>query len=219
MISASRWIGRICRKILADSAAISTTEFAVVLPVFMTLGMYGTEISWMTIAEMQASQVAISLADNASRLGQTDNSGVTPTISDEAVQNVLTGALLEGQTMNMEDNGRVILSSLETHPVTGKQYIHWQECSGELEKSSKHGKPDLTGTALAATMSGLNIGGTKITAPPGTSVMVAEVWYQYHGLFGSLFVQPFTMYQEATIIVRDDRNTGPGLNGKNSKGC
>lgn len=214
MTFAPHWL----RKVLCDAAAISTTEFAMVLPVFMTLGMYGTEVSWMTIAEMQASQVAISLADNASRLGQTDNSGVTPTISDEAVQNILTGALLEGQTMNMEREGRVILSSLETHPTNGKQYIHWQECQGELKKSSKHGKPDATGTTLAAA-SGLNIGGAKITAPAGTSVMVAEVWYEYHGLFGTLFVRPFTIYQEATIMVRDDRNTGPGLNGKNSTGC
>ncbi|MFM2371920.1 MAG: hypothetical protein RIS85_1642, partial [Pseudomonadota bacterium] len=105
MMTASQWLHRLWRQLHCNIAGISTTEFAVVVPVFMTLGMYGTEISWMTIAEMQASQVAISLADNASRLGQTDNSGVTPTISDESVQNVLTGALLEGQTMNMEQDG------------------------------------------------------------------------------------------------------------------
>ncbi|MFM2372465.1 MAG: hypothetical protein RIS85_2187 [Pseudomonadota bacterium] len=215
MTFAPHWL----RRLLRDATAISTTEFAMVLPVFMTLGMYGTEVSWMTIAEMQASQVAISLADNASRLGQTDNSGITPTISDSSVQNILTGALLEGQTMDMEHEGRVILSSLETNPNNGKQYIHWQECKGNLDKSSKHGKPDVTGAAPASVLSGLNIGGAKITAPPGTSVMVAEVWYEYHGLFGTLFVRPFTIYQEATIMVRDDRNTGPGLNGKNSKGC
>lgn len=205
--------------LLRDKAAISTTEFALVVPVFMSLGMYGSEIAWMTIAEMQASQIAISLADNASRLGQTDNSGVTPTISDAAVQDVLTGALLEGRTMNLESNGRVILSSLETSSTTGNQYIHWQECRGELARSSTHGKPDVTGTALASQMSGMDIGKARITAPTGAAVMVAEVWYEYKGLFGTLFVQPFTMHQEAAVIVRDDRNLGPGLSGKTSTGC
>lgn len=208
------------RAILRNTDAVSVTEFAIVLPVFMTLGMYGAEIAWMNAAAMEVSQVAVALADNASRLGQTDNSGVTPTITGDDVNSVLTGAVHEGQNINLNSEGRVILSSLETHPVTGKQYVHWQQCKGNLKKDSAHGKPDLTGSVLAKVANGLSIGNTRITAPSGSAVMVAEVWYTYKGLFGTLFVEPLIIHEQAAIIVRDNRNLGPGLsNPKSANDC
>lgn len=207
------------RRILKDRTAVSATEFAIVMPVFMILGMYGTEVAWMTIANMQVSQVAVSLADNASRLGQNDNSGVTPTIAGIDVQGILSGALLEGETLDLKDNGRVIVSSVETKPSNGKQYIHWQECSGKLNKSSKKGQPDLVGAVLG-TLSGVTVGKAVVTAPANSAVMVAEVWYEHKGLFGTMFIKPTLMYEEAAVVVRDDRNTGPGLTGgKASTGC
>lgn len=205
------------RRFLRDTSGVSAVEFAIVLPLFMTLGMYGAEIAWMNAAAMEVSQVALALADNASRLGQTDNSGVTPTISTADVDSVLKGALEEGASIGLSDNGRVILSSLEVHPVTGKQYVHWQQCKGQGKQQSSHGKPDLTGNALSAIASGMTVGGKKLVAPNGSAVMVAEVWYRYEGLFGTMFVKPITIHEEAAIIVRDDRSLSPGMTG-NSKG-
>lgn len=211
-----RWL----HALLRDTAAVSVTEFAIVLPVFMTLGMYGAEIAWVNAAAMEVSQIAVALADNASRLGQTDNSGVTPTITGDDVNSVLTGAVDEGQSINVGGEGRVILSSLETHPVTGKQYVHWQQCKGNLKKDSAHGKPDQTGSVLSKVANGLKVGNTQITAPAGSAVMVAEVWYTYKGLFGTLFVQPLVMHEQAAIIVRDNRNLGPGVsNPKSANDC
>ena len=211
-----RWL----RALLRDTTGVSVTEFAIVLPVFMTLGMYGAEIAWMNAAAMEVSQIAVALADNASRLGQTDNSGVTPTIAGNDVNSVLSGAIQEGQNINLDSDGRVILSSLETHPVTGKQYVHWQQCRGNLKKDSAHGKPDLTGSALSQLANGLTVGNTRITAPSGSAVMVAEVWYTYKGLFGTLFVEPLIIHEQAAIIVRDNRNLGPGIsNPKSANDC
>lgn len=205
------------RQLRCQSHAVSTVEFALILPLFMTLGMYGAEIAWLNAASMEASQVALALADNASRLGQTDNSGVTPTITASDVQSVLTGALEEGSDIGLAENGRVILSSLEVHPVTSKQYIHWQQCMGTGKQASSKGKPDQTGSAIAAIASGMKIGGKTITAPNKSAVMVAEVWYTYHGLFGTMFVQPITIHEQAAVIARDDRNVGPGLSGSTKK--
>lgn len=201
------------RELKRNSSGVSALEFALILPLFITLGMYGAEIAWMNAAAMEVSQVALSLADNASRLGQTDNSGVTPTITAADVDSVLTGALEEGESIGLSTNGRVILSSLEVHPITGKQYIHWQQCKGAGTQQSKHGKPDLTGSTISTIASGISVGGKKLIAPNGSAVMVAEVWYRYNGLFGTMFVQPITIHEEAAIIVRDDRSTGPGLSG------
>lgn len=200
-------------RLLRNTSGVSAVEFAIVLPLFMILGMYGAEIAWMNAAAMEVSQVALSLADNASRLGQTDNSGVTPTITQSDVNSVLAGALDEGGTIGLDANGRVILSSLEVHPVTGKQYIHWQQCQGKGTQQSKHGKPDLTGSAISSIATGISIGSKTLVAPTGSAVMVAEVWYRYDGLFGTMFIKPITIHEEAAIIVRDDRSTGPGLTG------
>ena len=204
---------RLLRSLLAQRDAVSTTEFALVVPLFMVLGMYGAEIAWLNAASMEASQVALALADNASRLGQTDNSGITPTITASDVQSVLTGALEEGENIALAENGRVILSSLEVHPVTGRQYIHWQQCLGSGRHNSAYGRPDLTGTALAQIASGISLGGKTISSPDRSAVMVAEVWYEYHGLFGTMFVEPITIHERAAVIARDDRNVGPGLSG------
>lgn len=208
---------KLLERLLNRQDGVSTIEFALVVPVFMILGMYGAEIAWLNAASMEASQVALALADNASRLGQTDNSGVTPTITSNDVQSVLTGALEEGSDIGLAENGRVILSSLEVHPVTGKQYIHWQKCMGQGKQASAHGKPDTTGSALSAIASGISLGGKKVTSSSNSAVMVAEVWYEYNGLFGTMFVQPITIHEQAAIIVRDDRNVGPGLSGTNNK--
>lgn len=211
---------RLIAAVLRNRTAVSTIEFALVLPVFMILGMYGAEIAWMNASALEASQVAVALADNASRLGQTDNSGVTPTITGADIVSVLTGAIEEGKNIGLNGDGRVILSSLETHAVTGKQYVHWQHCMGSLKKDSAHGKPDLTGSALSAIASGLAIGKTKITAPAGSAVMVAEVWYKHKGLFGTMFIQPITMHEESAVIVRDNRNLTTGIsNGNSSTNC
>lgn len=208
---------KLMRRLCVERAAVSTIEFALVVPLFMVLGMYGAEIAWLNAASMQASEVAISLADNASRLGQTDNSGVTPTISGNDVESVLKGALEEGADIGLKENGRVILSSLEVHPVTNKQYVHWQQCMGSKDKASTHGKPDQTGSALAKIAPGISLNGKTITAPNKGAVMVAEVWYEYKGLFGTMFVKPITIHEQAAIIARDDRNVGPGLSGEKSE--
>ena len=201
----------------ADMNGVSAVEFALVTPLFMALGMYGAEIAWMNAAAMEVSQVALALADNASRMGQADNSGVTPTVTAGDVASVLYGALEEGEGVNLADNGRVILSSLEMHPVTGRQYIHWQQCSGKGSQQSKYGKPDLTGSLLTTITTGVKINGRNITAPSRSAVMMAEVWFTYTPLFGSLFMKPITMHEQAAIIVRDDRNVGAGISGLNSK--
>ncbi|HQS95480.1 MAG: pilus assembly protein TadE [Novosphingobium sp. 17-62-19] len=204
------------RSLIRNSEAVSVLEFALVLPVFMTLGMYGAEIAWLNAAALEVSQVAVSMADNASRMGQTDNSGVTPTISDADVDSVLAGALEEGSTVALEENGRVILSSLEAHPVTGKQRVHWQQCKGKSTKKSTHGKPDDTGL-LPSVLNGLVLGGKTITAPSGSAVMIAEVWYEYNGLFGTLFVDNIVIHEEAAVIARDDRSISSGLVGSGKK--
>jgi hypothetical protein len=190
-----------------DRSANGLIEFAYALPVFLTLGMYGTELAYMATVNMEVSQIAMALADNASRLGQASNSSVAPTISNRDIDSVLTGAMKQGAGINFETNGRVILSSLEMDPATGRQFIHWQRCRGGLGRNSVYGNEGygLTGTVIP----GLGKTGRIIKAASSMSgVMYVEAYYRYKPLFGHMFVNNVQFAQEAAFIVRDARSYG-----------
>ena len=202
--------------IRCDTSGAASVEFALILPLLLVLGLYGSEVANMTVANLQVSQMALSVADNASRLGQTDNSGVTPTITESDVDGVLYGALQQGASLGFQASGRVILTSLEKDTATGKQYIHWQRCRGSLTRTSAYGNDSTLNGLNGPVISGLGSGTQKVTAKTGSSVMFVEAYYQYRGVLGSMYVGNVTMKREAAFIVRDDRNLTPGLTGGGS---
>jgi hypothetical protein len=196
-----------------DVRGVSFMEFALILPIVIAMGFYGAEMAYMATVNMQVGQIASSVADNASRLGQTDNSAVTPTVSETQVDSILTGALIEGAGIKFESTGRVILSSLEVDPSTGRQYIHWQRCRGSLKIQSKYGATGagLTGSRLSG------MGNPQITASAGSAVMFVEVYYTYQPIFGTMFVRSTNFRRESAFIIRDDRNLTPGVTGGTTK--
>lgn len=196
-------IGRALRVLRDDRRGVSFLEFALILPVLLTLGLYGTEMAYMATVNMQVGQMAASIADNASRLGQTDNSAVTPTVTETQVDSVMAGALAEGAAFDFARNGRIILSSLEVNS-SGRQYIHWQRCRGGLSTLSKYGKAGDVVTGM---------GDPLITATANSAVMYVEVSYDYKPLFGTMFVDAPRFRREAAYIIRDDRNITPGVTG------
>ncbi len=202
---------KFARRLRASTSGAALVEMAVVLPLFTTLGMYGTEIAYMSSVNMQVSELALSLADNAARLGQTDNSGVTPTINETDIDSIMKGASTQGRDINFASSGRLILSSLEFDDNTDRQYIHWQRCTGSLSRTSRYGGAGygLTGT----TITGLGRTGAVVSAPLGQAVMFVEVSYVYQPLFGRMFVTQTEFRKEAAFIVRDHRNLTPGITG------
>lgn len=138
------------RRLGAATSGAALVEIAAVMPVFTAMGMYGTEIAYMSTVNMQVSELSLALADNAARLGQTDNSGVTPTINETDIDSIMLGANTQGRDINFTATGRVILSSLEYDGDSARQYIHWQRCAGTLARSSAYGGTNygLTGTAI-----------------------------------------------------------------------
>lgn len=192
-------------------SANSLTEFALMLPLLITAGMYGLEMTWMHNAGMQVSQVAISVADNAARMEQTSNSGTAPTVTESDINAVLSGGVMESNGLNIAARGRIIISSLEQNGG-GSQYIHWQRCTGGLTNASRYGPQN---TVVAS----MGSGSTTITAPATSSVMFAEVYYRYQPLFGTMFVQPMMFHQEAAFLTRDDRNLTAGTSGTGAKNC
>ena len=210
---------RLIRRLHSHRSGTAAIEFAMSAPILLMLGLYGAEIAWMATVNMKVSQIALSAADNASRLGQADNSGVTPTIVGSDVDAVLFGALEQGKGIGFSARGRVILSSLERDAVTGLQYIHWQRCRGSLARSSSYGNDTTLNGLIGPVITGLGNGSTQVTAQAGSAVMFAEVWYRHTGLMGDLYIGDTMMKREAAFIIRDDRNLVPGITGVSVSNC
>ena len=203
---------RLCRR-LRDEEGVSTIEFAFILPIFITLGLAGTELALMSTVNMQVSQAAISLADNASRLGQTDNSAVTPTVTEADIDAVMSGAIRQGEPFELGTKGRVILSSLEYDDLTGKQYIRWQRCRGDLDRESLYGNEDELNGLGSTTIAGVGQAGSLIQARQDSALMVAEIYYEYEGIVAGSAIDKRVFREEAIFAIRDDRNLGPGVTG------
>jgi hypothetical protein len=209
-------LARTLRSLAGDTSAISMVEFALCLPFLVGLGMTGMEIAHMASVNMQVSQIALSVADNASRLGQSDNSAVAPTVAETDVDAVLFGAMEQGASLDFETNGRIILSSLEVDDLENidtsddVQYIHWQRCAGEMERESSYGEE---GDEVEG------VGRQDLTANNGQAVMFVEVFYEYQPLFTGFMTSEMTFRQEAAYIVRDDRNLESGLSGTDVNLC
>ena len=205
------------RRLRRDDSAVSTVEFALILPLFITMGMTGVEMAYMATVNMQVSQTAISLADNASRLGQTDNAAVTPTVTEADIDSIMAGALRQGESFDLEENGRIVLSSLEYDETTGKQYIHWQRCRGDLDRDSSYGDDGQNNGLGTRRIYGVGTADDQITAPEGSAVMVAEIYYQYDGIITGVLGETAEFRQEAIFTIRDDRNLTPGVTGSDGE--
>ena len=204
------------RRLRTDASAVTAVEFGLILPVFMAASFMGIEVAYMATINMQVSDIALSVADNASRLGQTDNSSIIPTITEADIDSVMKGAKEQGSIINLATTGRIILSSLERN-ASNNQYIHWQRCSGSYAANSAYGS---AGTVLA---NGMGRTGREVRAAAGQAVMYAEVVYSYTPKFGMGQIQPLVFRQEAAFLVRDQRKLdgggGTGLTGTNNSRC
>lgn len=202
---------------LREEEGVSTIEFGFLLPIFITLGLTGTELALLSTVNMQVSQAAISLADNASRLGQTDNSAVTPTVTEADIDAIMSGAIRQGEPFELGTKGRVILSSLEYDDTTGRQYIHWQRCRGDLDRQSAYGDENELNGLGSHRILGVGQSANLITAPQDSALMVAEIFYEYEGIVAGSIVEKKVFREEAIFAIRDDRNLGPGVTGSDSQ--
>jgi len=196
---------------LRDRSGMALIEFAFTLPLFIGLGFYGIEISNLAITQMKMSQIALNMADNASRIGTLNANLGAKVISEQQINDVFQAAALQAGAAGLYQDGRTILSSLEVN-ANGGQTIMWQRCKGMEFEESNYG-PQGTG-ATGTSFQGMGPAGDKIQATSGTAVMFVELHYTYHPLFGSMFMDDRELYQEAAYTVRDSREIGktPGDN-------
>ncbi len=186
-----------------DTSGLALSEFAYTMPIVLSLGMMGTETANYAVTHMQISQVAMQVADNASRVGETEVLS-SRRVFESDINDVFIGAYKLGGGLEILDNGRVILSSLQQNADDG-QWIAWQRCKGMASYVSSFGVEGDgdTGTSFP----GMGEAGREITASPGTAVMFVEVIYDYEGLtpFND-FITGDTIRYTAAFNIRDDRD-------------
>lgn len=182
-------------------------EFAFVAPIVLMLGLGGMELANLAATHMQISQTAMQVADNASRIGDR-NALAAEKIYESDINDLLTGAdIYAGPRIDLFENGRVIVSSLEQNE-DGGQWIHWQRCVGKLEVDSSYGKAGKgeTGTGF----SGMGVTGQELTAPADGAVMFVEVVHTYEPLvsaqIASQFVDSLQIRSESAFTVRGNRD-------------
>lgn len=205
---------RLVAALRRDRSGVALTEFAFSLPLVLGIGCYGVETASLATANLRVSQIALNLADNASRVGnmQSDN---TTQLREVDINDALIAARLQGERIDLTTRGRVTLSSLEEHD--GKQYIHWQRCLGTKSGTnydSSYGTTRSTdGTAPGASYAGTVVAdgmgetGAKVTAPPDSGVMFVEINYDYLPVMGRIWLPSATMriHYVASFVVRDRR--------------
>jgi Flp pilus assembly protein TadG len=211
----------ILHRLRRSQSGVVLIEFAFAVPVFMGLGMYGSETAMVAVTNMKVSQAALNLADNASRLGQVDTGVITPTITESDIVTIFMGTKLQTGGIKLLENGRIILSSLES-TAAGQQFIRWRRCKGIRNVASAY-NDDIDGNGVTdTTFTGMGKGTSKVQSTPTSAVMFVEVEYVYQPIFGPLFVKNAVLRQDAAFNIRDQRNLAAGLFndvGTNSPTC
>ena len=191
-------------RLLASRSGVAATEFAIVLPFLLGTGLMGLEVANRAVVQMQVSQLAMHIADNASRIGDTATLQNRKIYEDD-LNDLFRGAEIQaGGRIDLFERGRVIVSSLEVVPDSeDTPYIHWQRCLGVKNHISSYG---LEGDGLAGDLPGMGPPGEEVWAFEDEAVMFVEVAYDYESLVGETFGFSNEVRATASFTVRDDRD-------------
>lgn len=198
-------------------SGVAVIEFAMSIPVVLTIGLMGLEVANYAIAHLRVSNIAVLTADNASR--------IRDRIDETDIEELFLGAMKAGEAIAFEQNGRIILSSLEqsvSNPA--EQWIRWQRCDGDWDLKSSYGKPlNVDGVAivngtekyksdgtlspkpsseLKSDLIAMGPPGNQIAAQSGTAVMVVEVVYDYQPIVSERWLGPLEVRYVSAFNVR-----------------
>ncbi|MBO9519457.1 MAG: pilus assembly protein [Porphyrobacter sp.] len=186
------------RRLRLDQRGVAFIEFAVTLPILLVLMSSGLELANYVITLKRIGEIAALTADNASRMGAQSAIRNKP-ISEAEINDVFVGANLQAGSIDLAQNGRIILSSLQRNG-SDQQLIKWQRCFGDLTHASSYG---VEGDTPADGMGPAN---DKVMAAPGTAVMVVEIAYEYKPLVPLISLPLGEITDYAAFNVRDDRD-------------
>lgn len=193
--------GALLSRLRRNPSGVAMTEFALAAPLLFTVGLWGSEEANFALTNMRIGQLAVQIADNASRIGDTSTLS-NRKIYEGDIDDLVYGAQLQGGKLGLYANGRVFISSLEVNS-SGGQWIHWQRCRGAKHVGSSYG---VQGDGATTGISGMGPAGAQVTADPGDAVIFVEVFYDYQPLITDAFLHSRTIHSIASFNVRDSRD-------------
>jgi Flp pilus assembly protein TadG len=184
-------------RLVRDEGGLALLEFALSLPVLLSLGLLGLETSNLALAHLRVSNIAMLTADSAAR--------VRDSIDESDVNQIFAGVRSAGTAIRFTNFGRVVLSSLEPNTAgTGNtstgQWIRWQRCLGLRNFVSAYGAQGKGQND--ASLQAMGPAGSQVSAQPGTAVMVVEVSYSYQPLIANNIFGPKTISYVSAFNVR-----------------
>lgn len=200
---------RLLRRLARSRSGVAFLEFALALPIVVPLGLTGTDLSFYAVTQMRLSQAALSLADNASRVGL-DTSVGTQQLREVDVNDIFQGLRIQTGQLGLGEQARVTLSSLERNS-DGGQWIHWQRCLGMRRGAGWDSEYNDTMGVRGTSFPGVGPASARITAPPGSAVMYVEINYEYRPLIPAMFVASTKLSSYASFVVRDNRELQAGV--------
>ena len=190
------------RRSLQCQSGVALTEFALSLPILLILASSGLELINYALTVKRVGELAATVADNASRMGAQSVINNKP-VSEAEINDVFIGADLQGSGLNLSQNGKIVLSSLQQNS-SGGQMIKWQRCFGGNAYHSAYG-PENTG-ATGNSFAGMGTTGQEIKAASGTAVMVVEINYTYRRLVPIISLPLRDITDFSAFNVRDSRD-------------
>lgn len=202
LIDFRRQMRRTVRRLAQSNRGSVMLEMAFSIPFLILVGFGGLEIANLTLAHTRVSQLGLNTADNAARIAAGSNL-TQPEVREVDINEVFAGAERQVAGLGFENNGRIILSSLQRND-DGGQTIKWQRCFGNLEVASAYG---VEGTGATGTdFPGMGPVGREVTAAAGTAIMFVEVTYEYQPLLFGAWLGPRTIRSTAAYNVREARD-------------
>ena len=211
------------RRLARNRSGVAMLEFAFSLPLVLGAGMYGAETANLALVNLRVSQIALNLADDASRVGVTPLA--TEQLREVDMNDVLQAARYQGTALQLTTNGRIVVSSLENvqqnYDSAPVQRIHWQRClglKGSLAADAAYNSSYGTTTVTAGTdntqanagtpqPNGMGDPNAMVQAPGGSGVMFVEINYNYKPLISNYLVGTTSrIHYIASFIVRDNRD-------------
>lgn len=182
------------------TGGVAMIEFAFVLPIVMLMSLTGAEMTNYITVKMRMSQLALSIADNAARMGN-GTSLAAKTVTEADINDVFIGAQMTSGGLDLQTNGRVVLSSLQPDAAPATTYrIAWQRCYGAQAHPSSYG------VAGASGLTGMGPAGRQVTAQPDNATMFVELYYVYKPLLKASWAPATTLVETASMAVRDRRD-------------
>lgn len=208
------------RRLRAAESGVALVEFAVTLPFIVGFALYSFELTNYALVNMRVNQIALSLADNASRIG-VDATLSTQALREIDMNDVLQAARYQGRSIQLTRFGRITVSSLENmqHPydIAPVQRIHWQRCIGQRTEAAYNSLYGTTSPTAGTTSSQSDAGtpaplgmgpvSSRVSAPVGSGLMFVQVSYEYQPLVTAYFIGSDRQITfTASYIIRDNRD-------------